>query len=608
MSRKYRTKRIRANQSGFALLLLIGAMGLGSIYMMMRAFNDAAAFSNSRLLKNALVLEEAKAALLMYVLADAAINSNPGKLPCPENTLNIGQTNEGETKADCPQIAVGRLPWKTLKYPSPPLDVDGEPLWYAVSPGFHKMSSGSLIINSNTPAGLTVDNTAARAVALIFSPGRPLSTQTRPAISSSNPPTATNYLDGENATPDVNFVTYGAAGSASTVFNDQVAIISHKDLFSVVELAVAKRIATDVVPVLRGVYDSIDWSATSTTPRFPFAAPFSSPATSSYMGTTGNYQGLLPLSYSKIPNSSTDCVISPSDSRCNPSHIAWQTGSGLSYAAPLPITSSSTLVTSISVPASGPYISVQQVSNSDPLRGTLSGLDCSGTTSTQISCIVQYGRYCSSYPSTTCTSRTVRPRVRLTVRGLNIGNAFKAFDVSQVASTFSTATSYGASPLGSLRNDGAADITTEWLLPSKSCTSPVTPATCANGYTITIPIGFIADHSLANSADPTTGWFLSNEWYKLTYYALSSGFAPGSSGSCVAGGTPACLTLKSPSGTTSPNALLILGGRAIGAQTRPSGTLSNYLESENVSPLDTTFITLNPSLEFNDRVVVVGTN
>ena len=613
MSRKFRTKRIRANQSGFALLLLIGAMGLGSIYMMMRAFNDAAAFSNSRLLKNALVLEEAKASLLMYVSGKVSTETHPGKLPCPEDVSKIGTIYEGDAAGTCSLPAVGRLPWRALKYSQAPLDLDGEQLWYAVSPGFNRISGATLIINSNTPAGLTVDDSPARAVALIFSPGRVLAGQTRSAVTSASPPAAANYLDLENATLDIKFATHGPSGSVNTTFNDQVAIVSHQDLFNVVEPAVAKRIETDLVPILRSVYDSADWNATSTTPSFPFPAPFSNPDTNSYTGVAATYQGLLPLSYSKQPGTSIDCVVSGSDPRCNPSLMAWKTGSGLSYSAPLPITSS-TLVTSISVPTSGAFISVQQVWNSDPASGTLSGLDCSGTTSAQISCIVKYGRHCSSYPSTTCGSRSVQPRVRLTVRGLNIANAFKEFELntaSLLATQFtsrSTATSYGASPLGVLRSDGDADITTEWLLPSKTCTSPVTPATCANGYTITIPIALIVDHAVANSAYPVTGWFLANEWHKLTYYALSSGYAPGGNGSCVAGGAPACLTLNSPSGTTSPNALLILAGRPIGVQARPSGILSNYLESENLSPVDSTFVTLNRSLEFNDRVVVVGTN
>ena len=269
MSRKFRTKRIRANQSGFALLLLIGAMGLGSIYMMMRAFNDAAAFSNSRLLKNALVLEEAKASLLMYVSGKVSTETHPGKLPCPEDVSKIGTIYEGDAAGTCSLPAVGRLPWRALKYSQAPLDLDGEQLWYAVSPGFNS-SAAVWVLNSNTPAGLTVDGSSARAVALIISPGRALSGQTRSTISSGTPPAASNYLEGENASLDISFATRGAAGSVTTVFNDQVAIVSHQDLFTVVETAVMKRIndtmvtgGLSAIKPLTEVYASTTWGSSA---------------------------------------------------------------------------------------------------------------------------------------------------------------------------------------------------------------------------------------------------------------------------------------------------------------------------------------------------------
>lgn len=603
-----RTGRRPGKQAGLALLLIVGVLGLGAMLMLVRAFNQAA-LSDPRRVGNERVLVDAKAALLLYVSTQAATEAYPGKLPCPEDTSKIGLATEGEAQGYCSLPAVGRLPWKTLGLGAAPLDLDGEQLWYAVSPGFNRANSGvSLVINSNTPAGLSVDGSPARAVALIFSPGRALSGQTRTAVSSGSPPVAANYLDGENATLDTSFATYGPASSVNTTFNDQVAIVTHQDLFNVVEPAVAKRIAIDIAPSLLGVYDSTDWNATAATPSFPFAAAFGNPDTSNYAGSTATYQGLLPLSYSKQPSTNNDCVVSGSDTRCNPSLVTWKTGSGLSYSAPQPIYDNDrwsvySNYPTMNVPALNPYISVTEVWNSDTSRGTLARLDCSATTATQISCVITYGRSCKDEPDN-CGSRTVRPRVRLTVRAQNVAKALKAFDPYAItAGEFqmrTTATSYGASPLGVLRSDGDADITTEWLLPSRSCRI----SQCAT-YTITIPISLIADHFIANSADPETGWFLKNEWHKLTYYAVSSGNAPGGIGGCVAGGTPACLTLNAPSGTTSPRAILILAGRAIKAQVRPSGALANYLESENLTPVDNTFVTLNPSADYNDRVVIV---
>lgn len=578
--------------------------------MLVRALNQSALNSPLRL-TNVRVLEDAKGALLMHVSNNALDSSEnyPGRLPCPEDTAKIGTASEGDALAYCVLPAVGRLPWKSLGYTQAPVDADGEPLWYAVSPGFNRSSlSVTLQINSDTPAGLTVDGSTARAVALIFAPGRALSGQSRSTPTPSSPPAVADYLELENAspsTPDIKFATYGPTSSTVPIFNDQVAIVTHRDLFSVVEPAVAKRIGTDVVPALNGVYDSADWNASATSPLYPFAATFGNPDTSNYTGAAATYQGLLPLSYSKQPGSSTDCVVSSSDSRCNPSLVTWQTGSGLSYAAPLPIQDNARwsvygTYQTMSVPASNPYISVTEVANSNTTRGTLAALDCSASTTTQISCDITYGRSCGSYPSN-CSSSTVRPRVRLTVRAQNVAKALKAFDSSAItASEFKTTTSYGESPLGTLRSDGDADITTEWRLPSVSCRK----SSCST-YTITIPIGLIADHFLANSADNVTGWFLNNNWHKLTYYAISSGYAPGSSASCVTSGSPACLTFNAATGNTNPRAILILAGHAIRAQTRPSSALTDYLEAENLSPMDTTFVRQNLSADFNDRVIVV---
>jgi hypothetical protein len=198
----------------------------------------------------------------------------------------------------------------------------------------------------------------------------------------------------------------------------------------------------------------------------------------------------------------------------------------------------------------------------------------------------------------------VQPRVRLTVRALNVAKAFKDFELntaSLLASTFqsrSTATSYGVSPLGTLRSDGDADITTEWLLPSKACTNSL----CFT-YTITIPIALLVDHSIVNRLQSTTGWFVGNDWHRVTYYALGSGYAPGAAGSC-SGATCLAVTGGSTSG-----ALLVSAGRDLllpvpNPARRPSSTLAHYLEGANSTP-DDTYETRAVSSTFNDRLIPV---
>jgi hypothetical protein len=147
-----------------------------------------------------------------------------------------------------------------------------------------------------------------------------------------------------------------------------------------------------------------------------------------------------------------------------------------------------------------------------------------------------------------------------------------------------------------LRSDGDADITTEWLLPSKTCLN----SQCYT-HTITIPIALLIDHAVVNSADGVMGWFLSNDWQKLTYYAISSANAPGG-GSGTCDGTYPCLTVTSPAGSTTPNAILILAGRNISAGSRPSATLADYLEGANADGADLVFARQPLSTTFNDRV------
>jgi len=565
MRRSLRVQPMR-RQSGVILLVLVGLMGLGATYGMLRAFNQAAGLNSSRQAKNALVVDEAKSALLMYVSTQAAAESFPGKLPCPEDTSRIGTANEGDAMGYCSLPAVGRLPWKTLGYAKAPLDLDGEQLWYAVSPGFNRANgTATLVINSNTPAGLTVDSSTARAVALIFSPGRPLTGQSRPAISSGSPPAAANYLDGENATLDINFITHGAAGSVSTVFNDQVAVVSHQDLFGIVEPAVAKRLYDAMVAgtkSLTSIYASATWGASSAAPVFPYPVPFGNPDTSTFQGVSGTTQGLLPVTFS-TNSAAADCNPATDGPRCNPTFVQWtsfqsitrQSG-GTLYASPAP---------TCTVAAS------------------------------QLSCVL--------YSNNTSTLV-----INLIATASNVAMALRQLDAD--APSVSDFNPAGRTASAILNSDGSSRITFQGrvILGTGNfygCSGAIF-GFCYR-RTFTMPIRMFEDHPIVNSSDVDHGWFTTNEWHKLTYYAISSGFAASGSRSCSGA---VCLTVSNLG--TSPNnnkrALLILAGRPIAAQTRPSATLSNYLESENVSPIDVTFVTQKNSLQFNDRVLIVDSN
>ena len=617
---------LRRAQRGAALLLLAAMLVLGGTWLIVSALNAARRDSAAMFTASGDALRQAKAGLLGYMAVQAGKSSScpstsncelyPGRLPCPEVASPTAAT-EGTASSYCSLPAVGRLPWRTLGMDKL-TDAAGEPLWYVVSPGFNRASAGvTLTINSNTSAQLSLDGNANAAVALIIAPGAPLDVQAASGCSARNqtrsqtfPLNYLDYLECGNADGDSAFVTTGP----STSFNDQVIAITHADLFNVVEPAVAKRIETDIVPSMNSVYASAPWSATASAPLFPYAAAFGNPDASSYTGSVGTYQGLIPLTYSTQPGSSTACISGTSDPRCNPNLVTWKIGtaSSLKFTAPLPITNTNrwsvfSTYPSMSVPASNPYITITEVDNSpngvpQTTRATLSELDCTSSTSNQIKCKVTYGRSCNSNPPTCSAVYTVQPRVRLTVRAQNVAKAFKAFDTNAISSGLfqarSTATSYGASPLGMLRNDGDADITTEWLLPSADCINYACTST-----TILIPINLIIDHTLLSSTDPYAGWFISNEWYKQTYYAISTGNAPGASGTCVPGGTPACLTINDPSGNATKSAILILAGRNLGTNARPSSLLADYFEGANADGTDTVFDRKPRSSTFNDRLL-----
>jgi len=129
-----------------------------------------------------------------------------------------------------------------------------------------------------------------------------------------------------------------------------------------------------------------------------------------------------------------------------------------------------------------------------------------------------------------------------------------------------------------------------------------------------IPTVYLPRLTNPSGTNPNIAWFVSNQWYRQTYYAMALGYAPG----VIAPGNPAgcnpptvtappCLTVNNLPGTTNnKQAILIFAGRALDNQSRP-GTLSNYLEGQNATPNDLIFEhRTGVATTINDRVVVVS--
>ncbi|MBI3527591.1 MAG: hypothetical protein HY067_06435 [Betaproteobacteria bacterium] len=219
-------------------------------------------------------LAKAKEALIAYAATDP---NRPGELPCPD-TNNNGQIDIGVDTAgsNCTSL-VGRLPWLTLGIPDL-RDGSGERLWYALSNDFH--ANGSVPLNSDTPGQLAVTGITpeTNVVAIVFAPGPTLGglAQSR---TTANANTASQYLEGTNATSTTAFVT----GDASANFNDRLITIKPAEIFRLVE----KRAAHELRPLINKYYS--DWG------RYPFAAPFSNPTSSNFKGVVATNDGLLPV-------------------------------------------------------------------------------------------------------------------------------------------------------------------------------------------------------------------------------------------------------------------------------------------------------------------------
>jgi type II secretory pathway pseudopilin PulG len=253
----------RRSQRGVTLLLfLFLALGIGAtIFLSIWTSNRD---RQERDQKTELALQQAKEALIAY----AAANSLPGKLPCPEDTTQIGGVYEGKALSSCSNgtILAGRIPWRTLSLDNP-WDANGEQLWYVLSPGFQNAP-----INSDSIGQLLIDTLPVGAVALIIAPGPPLSGQNRTLPTAAAPPLIAQYLDGTNADGDNTFTALPIAGT----MNDKILAIFPADLMAAVEKRVANEVRYALLKYYCGI-GQVDVNGNCTAP--PLNGFFPRPAT-----------------------------------------------------------------------------------------------------------------------------------------------------------------------------------------------------------------------------------------------------------------------------------------------------------------------------------------
>lgn len=268
----------RGKQHGAALLVMLVILVIGASAVLITSLSTTA-LKNARQKTTSDALAQAKDALIGRAVSDSNM---PGSLPCPDT--NDDGSAELLSGNDCPSY-IGRLPWKTLGLPDL-RDGSGEHLWYALSPAFRDDNSAQPL-NSNTKGTLLVYNadgvsqqtqTGYSAVAVIFSPGSPIGSQTRSTVAQQND--AANYLDiavsRNNASAGGPFI----AGDQSATFNDQLMIITTHDLIPLVE----QRVAGEVKQALSDYYAANGY--------YPWAD--SVPQSADYDANYGLNRGWLP--------------------------------------------------------------------------------------------------------------------------------------------------------------------------------------------------------------------------------------------------------------------------------------------------------------------------
>jgi hypothetical protein len=575
-------------QRGAALLIMVMIVGLGATWYLVSRLNTESGLAAAAVkARNQRTLNTAKAALIGYVAAQAikAGENRPGALPCPVAGADfndpLANGSDGTVSYPCTLPIVGRFPWRTLGLDKL-VDASGEPLWYAVATGW---AGANTVINSDcaspsagtglacsSPGGrLSVDGVTSDVIALIIAPGPRLNvsasancTAWNQARSATGTPDARNYLECQNATwpADATFATTGPGGS----FNDQVVAITVADILPGIEAAIAKRIEREIVPALNTVYKPSAWGFSGADPvvspayadgypLYPWAATFDSPGpgavTANYLGASGTYQGLLPFNQ-------TNCTASASNPRCQPTLISWQ----------------GTPANAVETFGFG-YIQTQT---------------CSWQSGTDI-------RECTGEYHEDDSDPTKPIRLEMTATLNNVAMGLRAIDTSGMTVEARDDVALGpwqpqaVTYTATMNPNGSVTLRFGATMPNIDVMGWGTYAQ----FRVRLNRTTITDHLLLDTADATTGWFARNEWYRLLYYAVARGFtadslaAAGRKTACPTSTSTApiypfastCLSVANVLPANSQRAILILAGRSINGNPRPSAVLADYLEFGN---------------------------
>lgn len=563
-------------QRGFALIAVLALAAMLTAFLIAIGMNRSGTdLANERAGRDMKVLMQAKTALIAYAANEewqaykGQTTNQPGGLPCPDTGPDTTVANTGVSSGICSSgaLRVGRLPFATIG--SDDLrDASGERLWYAVSSNFYKTGIGGNIINSDTQGRLTVQGSAPanNVVAVVFAPGPPV---LDPLIggqiqdrSSANYNRIASYLEG--FTPGTDY-TFTSSASPSATLNDRLLVITQAELMAAVEPVVAARIERDIAPKIQDYFNNYG--------AYPFPAPFdpTKALQSDYQGDTSRTRGMLPVTRSVLQWQTLSVSIT---------HIAGGTGEDLVFS-----------------------------------------MDCGASTSSQISCRIDYDVDDNNRPA-------IQIQATLRNAAISLPDVIEPTDstsATRIRMFKKDGTDADTTPFGQWNASFPQFVPTRSYVAHSSGDATVTYRgrlqnggfCCGTNGRITIVIPVPDYLKITDGTDPDYGWFVANEWHRLTYYAVSQGFLPDAGNNCTTATPPPplCLTVNNlrPSYVNSNDkrAILMLAGRSLNGSHPPATTIaSDYFESANVSAVNgTTLVYENRSgspTSINDRVVVIS--
>lgn len=244
-------------QSGAVLIILMLVLTVGAASLLLSSLKPRDP-ERVRREQNAAALDQARQALIAWSLTrDGSVSGralSPLELPCPANPNETAINSIGTSIANCNSAGnaasrVGWLPWKTLGIPKL-TDANGEPLWYAVDFGFvvrtqdteaRKINSDSLSVLQLYQQGQALSAQGQNPAVLIFAAGPALANQQR-----TTPYALAQYLEGNGSYSNATVGGPYLAAAHADDFNDQLAVITGRELIDLVAARVGMAIATQL--------------------------------------------------------------------------------------------------------------------------------------------------------------------------------------------------------------------------------------------------------------------------------------------------------------------------------------------------------------------------